>query len=79
MFFFVLRYIEGLQNNTPSISNWNKTIKATKANVQVDMTKLPVSWLGKRGQDKPEEVVDALWNLRTFLWRDAFTLNRNSY
>lgn len=43
------------------------------------MAKLPVSWLGKKAQDKPEEVVDALWNLRTLMWRDAFTLSRDSY
>lgn len=74
-----IKYIEGLQNNNSYVGNWERTLKATRENVTHDTSKLPLHWLGARGKEKPEQVVDALWKLRNFMWRDAFTLSRNNY
>lgn len=72
-----IKYIEGLQNNSQSISNWDKTLKATRETITHDTSRLPTHWLGARAKDKPEEVVDALWKLRNFLWRDSLSLSKN--
>lgn len=72
-----IKYIEGLQKNTPYVSNWERTMKATRENISHDISRLPVQWLGGRAKNKPEEVVDALWKLRNFMWRDALALSKN--
>lgn len=72
-----IKYIEGLQNNSSNISSWERTLKATRENVSHDTSRLPTHWLGARGKEKPEEVVDALWKLRNFMWRDALALSKN--
>lgn len=74
-----IKYIEGLQNNTNYVGQWEKSMKATRETVNVDSSKLPTHWLGSRAKDKPEEVIDALWKLRNFMWRDALALSRNNY
>jgi hypothetical protein len=75
--FLIHRYIEGLQTNTHYISPYEKTLKATQETVQaVDISKLPTSWLGKRAKDKPEEVVNALWELRNYMMKDILQLHR---
>lgn len=74
-----IKYIEGLQGNSSHVGQWNKTMKATRESLGSDASRLPSSWLGDRAKNKPEEVVDALWNLRNFMWRDALALNRNNF
>lgn len=74
-----IKYIEGLQNNSTYVGQWDKSMKSTRETVNVDVSKLPTHWLGNRAKDKPEEVVDALWKLRNFMWRDALALSRNNY
>lgn len=73
-----IRYIEGLQNNSSYVGNWERTLKASRENITHDMSRLPVQWLGDRGKKKPDEVIDALWKLRNFMWRDALALSRNN-
>lgn len=74
-----IKYIEGLQNNSSYIGQFSKTMKATKESMGTDTSRLPTHWLGEKAKEKPEEVVDALWNLRNFMWRDALALNRNQF
>jgi protein polybromo-1 len=74
-----IKYIEGLQNNSAHVGQWTKTIKATRETLGDNPSRLPVHWLGERAKEKPEEVVDALWNLRNFMWRDALTLSFNQF
>lgn len=71
------RYIEGLQNDTRFITPWEKTLKTNQETAPtVDVTKLPSNWLRKSVQNKPEDVVTALWQLRNFMMRDIL---RNNY
>jgi protein polybromo-1 len=72
-----IKYIEGLQHNTCTVGNYERTLKATRENVTHDLSRLPTQWLGARGKEKPEEVVDALWKLRNFMWRDALSLSKH--
>lgn len=72
-----IKYIEGLQNNSPNVGNWERTLKATRETITHDTSRLPTQWLGARAKNKPEEVIDALWNLRNFMWRDALSLSKN--
>lgn len=41
----------------------------------VDIAKLPTHWLKKSAQDKPEDVVSALWQLRNFMMKDVLRQN----
>lgn len=74
-----IKYIEGLQTNSPYVGQWTKTMRASREQLGSDTSRLPTHWLGERAKDKPEAVVDALWNLRNFMWRDALALNRNQF
>lgn len=74
-----IKYIEGLQNNSSYVGQWQKTMKATKESLGTDTSRLPTHWLGEKAKDKPEEVIDALWNLRNYMWRDALALNFNQF
>lgn len=72
-----IRYIEGLQNNSHYITPWQKTLTATRETVpSQDVSRLPVHWLGKRGREKPEAVIDAIWQLRGFLMKDVVQFDR---
>jgi protein polybromo-1 len=74
-----IKYIEGLQNNSSYVGHWTKTMKATRDTLGSDTTRLPSHWLGEKAKEKPGEIVDALWNLRNFMWRDAMALNRSNF
>jgi protein polybromo-1 len=74
-----IKYIEGLQNNSSYVGQWTRTMKATRDTLGSDTTRLPSHWLGEKAKEKPGEIVDALWNLRNFMWRDAMALNRNNF
>ncbi|XP_058823523.1 protein polybromo-1 isoform X2 [Topomyia yanbarensis] len=72
-----IRYIEGLQSGSQYITPWQKTLTATRENIpNQDVSRLPTHWLGKKGRDKPEAVVDALWQLRSFLMKDVVQFDR---
>lgn len=73
-----IRYIEGLQNNSTYVGHFKKTLKATRETLSSDTSRLPTHWLGEKAKEKPEEVVDAIWNLRNLMWRDALALSRNT-
>ncbi|XP_058446489.1 protein polybromo-1 isoform X2 [Malaya genurostris] len=72
-----IRYIEGLQGGSQYITPWQKTLTATRDNIpNQDVSRLPTHWLAKKGRDKPEVVVDALWQLRGFLMKDVIQFDR---
>ncbi|XP_065079040.1 protein polybromo-1 isoform X3 [Ochlerotatus camptorhynchus] len=72
-----IRYIEGLQNNSQYITPWQKTLTATRETVpNQDASRLPVHWLAKKGREKPEAVIDAIWQLRGFLMKDVIQFDR---
>ncbi|XP_055608504.1 protein polybromo-1 isoform X2 [Uranotaenia lowii] len=72
-----IRYIEGLQQGSQYISPWQKTLTANRETVpNQDPSRLPVHWLGKKGQEKPEAVVDALWQMRGFLMKEVIQFDR---
>lgn len=52
-------------------------MKATRETVNPDCVRLGTQWLGKTA--KPDQVIDELWKLRNFMWKDALTLSRNQY
>lgn len=57
-----------------------KTIRATQETTPaVDTARLPTQWLGKRAHDKPEAVVNALWQLRDFMMKDVLTIHQSNY
>lgn len=72
-----IRYIEGLQSGSQYITPWQKTLTATRETIpNQDASRLPTHWLGKKGREKPEAVVDALWQLRGFLMKDVIQFDR---
>ncbi|XP_055539824.1 protein polybromo-1 isoform X1 [Wyeomyia smithii] len=72
-----IRYIEGLQSNSQYITPWQKTLTATRETIpNQDASRLPTHWLSKKGREKPEAVVDALWQLRGFLMKDVIQFDR---
>lgn len=74
-----IKYIEGLQNNSPYVGQFTKTFKATRETLSSDVSRMPTHWFGEKAKEKPEEVLDALWNLRKSMWSDALALHRNLF
>lgn len=75
-----IRYIEGLQNNSPHIGPWEKNIKATQQTVpSVESQHLPAHWLGKHAKDHPNEIANCLWHLRNFMMKDVLEIKRNLF
>ncbi|GAB6031247.1 hypothetical protein CHUAL_009055 [Chamberlinius hualienensis] len=69
-----LRYIEGLQPENKTISNWDANLKATQENTSLyDSGRLPVHWLGN-GVGSHGNVVNALWALRDFMLKDSLNI-----
>ena len=71
-----LRYIEGLRDGSPHMSNWNQARKPEVSTMTPQqVAQLPVHWLGC-GYGDYNNAVDALWALRDHMMRDALTLSR---
>ena len=71
-----LRYIEGLRDGSPHMSNWNQAHKPDVSTMTPQqVAQLPVHWLGC-GYGDYNNAVDALWALRDHMMRDALTLSR---
>ncbi|XP_053723226.1 protein polybromo-1 isoform X1 [Synchiropus splendidus] len=69
-----LRYIEGLNAETATISKWDQVLSVKKQDVRLTKeqeSKLPSHWLKSKGAHKT--MTDALWRLRDLMLRD--TLN----
>lgn len=73
-----IKYIEGLQSDSRYIAPWEKTLKANpETTPSVDVAKLPTNWFGKNTEDKTDDVVSALWQLRNFMMKDVLQLQKN--
>ncbi|XP_063696880.1 protein polybromo-1 isoform X2 [Culicoides brevitarsis] len=74
-----IKYIEGLQANTPSITPYERAIEATEMETAppLPVSRLPGHWLGKAGREKPDDVVNALWNLRNYMMKDVVQLYKS--
>lgn len=71
-----LRYIEGLQPENKSISNWDINLKATQENTPLyDSGRLPVYWLAN-GVGSHGNVVNALWALRDYMLKDSLNISK---
>ncbi|KAK3750182.1 hypothetical protein QZH41_015411 [Actinostola sp. cb2023] len=70
-----LRYIEGLRDGNPHMSNWNQSRKPDASTMTPQqMAQLPVHWLGN-GYGDYDNPVDALWALKEHMMRDALSLS----
>lgn len=73
-----LRYIEGLRDGSPHMSNWNQARKPDVQSLNAQqVAALPVHWLGC-GYGDYGNAVDALWALRDHMLRDALSLSREA-
>ncbi|CAL8069132.1 unnamed protein product [Orchesella dallaii] len=71
-----IRYIESLHAKKRKMTDWEKTLKATKETTKVpDESKLPRHWLAN-GAGPHGSVTNALWALRDFMMRDALNLHK---
>ena len=71
MFFFCFRYIEGLRDNKPYLSNWSELADVPH---QKSQNPLPTHWL--KEEHGFESTTEALWALRDHMLRDAVTLSK---
>ncbi|XP_014249170.1 protein polybromo-1 isoform X5 [Cimex lectularius] len=72
-----IKYIEGLTVENRNICNWDKQLRATQASIEgVDLIKLPVHWLGNRAGNHGN-VLNALWTLRDFMFKDALGISKH--
>ncbi|XP_053378046.1 protein polybromo-1-like isoform X6 [Mercenaria mercenaria] len=71
-----LKYIEGLNSENRTITEWEKTFTATPENTTVpDESRLPTHWLGQ-GAGYHGSVTDALWAMRDLMLKDALSIQR---
>ncbi|XP_028398159.1 LOW QUALITY PROTEIN: protein polybromo-1-like [Dendronephthya gigantea] len=73
-----LRYIEGLRDGTPHLSNWNPNKPDVTKLTPQQQSQLPVQWLGSAYNPHPS-TVDALWALREHMLNDALKLAKFSH
>lgn len=73
---FFCRYIEGLNAESRTISDWDKNLSATQENTPApDESRLPTQWLAQ-GAGYHGSVTDALWALRDLMLKDALNIQR---
>ncbi|XP_046573937.1 protein polybromo-1-like isoform X7 [Haliotis rubra] len=71
-----LRYIEGLNTESKTIGDWDKTLSATPENTPaVPESRLPTQWLAQ-GAGYHGNVTNALWALRDFMLKDTLNIAR---
>ncbi|XP_041350352.1 protein polybromo-1-like isoform X3 [Gigantopelta aegis] len=71
-----LRYIEGLNAESKTIGDWDKTLSAARENTPgIPESRLPTHWLGQ-GAGYHGNVTSALWALRDHMLKDALSIQR---
>ncbi|XP_046358124.1 protein polybromo-1-like isoform X2 [Haliotis rufescens] len=71
-----LRYIEGLNTESKTIGDWDKTLSATpETTPAVPESRLPTQWLAQ-GAGYHGNVTNALWALRDFMLKDTLNIAR---
>uniref|UniRef100_A0A6Q2X6F7 Protein polybromo-1 n=1 Tax=Esox lucius TaxID=8010 RepID=A0A6Q2X6F7_ESOLU len=72
-----LKYIEGLNAETNTVSKWDQSLKARRRDVHLSKeqeSKLPSHWLKSKGAHKT--MADALWRLRDLMLRDSLNIRQ---
>ncbi|KAK7457993.1 hypothetical protein BaRGS_00039138 [Batillaria attramentaria] len=71
-----LKYIEGLNTETRTISNFHRTLSATPENTPApNEARLPTQWLAQ-GAGYHGNVTNALWALRDLMLKDTLSIAR---
>ncbi|XP_046881152.1 polybromo 1, like isoform X1 [Hypomesus transpacificus] len=72
-----LKYIEGLNSDTATISKWDQTLKARRRDTHLTKeqeSRLPSHWLKSKGAHTT--MADALWRLRDLMLRDSLNIRQ---
>ncbi|XP_036068011.1 polybromo 1, like isoform X2 [Oryzias melastigma] len=70
-----LKYIEGLNAESATVSKWDQTLKAQRRDTHLTKeqeSRLPTHWLKSKGAHTT--MVDALWRLRDLMLRDSLNI-----
>ncbi|XP_070815736.1 polybromo 1, like isoform X5 [Chaetodon trifascialis] len=70
-----LKYIEGLNAESSTVSKWDQTLKAQRRDAHLTKeqeSRLPAHWLKSKGAHTT--MADALWRLRDLMLRDSLNL-----
>ncbi|XP_056129440.1 polybromo 1, like [Lampris incognitus] len=72
-----LKYIEGLNSDSNTVSKWDQTLKVQRRDVHLTKeqeSRLPTHWLKSKGAHTT--MADALWRLRDLMLRDALNIRQ---
>ncbi|KAL6112032.1 pbrm1 [Pungitius sinensis] len=72
-----LKYIEGLNSESTSVSKWDQTLKAQRRDAHMTKeqeSRLPAHWLKSKGAHTT--MADALWRLRDLMLRDSLNISK---
>ncbi|KAM9410171.1 protein polybromo-1-like isoform 4-T4 [Pholidichthys leucotaenia] len=72
-----LRYIEGLNAESSTVSKWDQALSVQKHDVRLTKeqeSRLPSHWLKSKGAHKT--MADALWRLRDLMLQDTFNIRQ---
>ncbi|XP_062842241.1 protein polybromo-1 isoform X2 [Trichomycterus rosablanca] len=72
-----LRYIEGLNAESSTVSKWDQTLSARRKDVRLTKeqeSRLPTHWLKSKGAHTT--MADALWRLRDLMLRDTLNVRQ---
>ncbi|XP_061642476.1 polybromo 1, like isoform X4 [Phyllopteryx taeniolatus] len=70
-----LKYIEGLNSDSSTVSKWDQTLKAQRRDAHMTKeqeSRLPAHWLKSKGAHTT--MADALWRLRDLMLRDSLNI-----
>ncbi|XP_068568266.1 polybromo 1, like isoform X1 [Cebidichthys violaceus] len=70
-----LKYIEGLNSESTTVSKWDQTLKAQRRDTYMTKeqeSRLPAHWLKSKGAHTT--MADALWRLRDLMLRDSLNI-----
>ncbi|XP_029006637.1 protein polybromo-1-like isoform X4 [Betta splendens] len=70
-----LKYIEGLNSESSTVSKWDQTLKAQRRHTHLTKeqeSRLPAHWLKSKGAHTT--MADALWRLRDLMLRDSLNM-----
>lgn len=70
-----LKYIEGLNSDSTTVSKWDQTLKAQRRDTYMTKeqeSRLPAHWLKSKGAHTT--MADALWRLRDLMLRDSLNI-----
>uniref|UniRef100_A0A8C5CD98 Polybromo 1, like n=1 Tax=Gadus morhua TaxID=8049 RepID=A0A8C5CD98_GADMO len=72
-----LKYIEGLNSDSGTVSKWDQTLKAQRRDAHLTKEQeshLPSHWLKSKGAHRT--MADALWRLRELMLRDSLNIRQ---